>query len=108
MNRMKYKGYAAEIEYSEEDRALVGRVMDIRDVIVFHSDNVDDLEKEFHGMIDFYLEQRAKDGIGSRIRRESREKTGNAGRAKPRTPGSGKKTAAGRRVAKRPAYAGTA
>lgn len=66
MNRMEYKGHTAEIEYSAEDRVLVGRVLDIRDVIVFHADNVEDIEKEFHGMIDFYLEQCAKDAIKPR------------------------------------------
>lgn len=63
MNQMTYKGYTAKIEYNTVDRVFVGRVLGIRDVIAFHADNVDGLEKEFHGMIDFYLDQCAKDGI---------------------------------------------
>ena len=45
MNTMLYKGYAARIEYSEEDKCLVGHLAGIRDIIGFHADNVADLRK---------------------------------------------------------------
>ena len=33
MNTMTYKGYAAKIEYSDEDQCLIGHIAGIRDVI---------------------------------------------------------------------------
>ena len=56
MNTMLYKGYAARIEYSEEDKCLVGHLAGIRDIIGFHADNVADLRKEFEISVDDYLE----------------------------------------------------
>lgn len=35
MNVMNYKGYAARIEYSEEDGLFVGHIAGIRDVVGF-------------------------------------------------------------------------
>jgi predicted HicB family RNase H-like nuclease len=32
---MKYKGYEAVVEYDEEDRLFVGRVINIQDIIAF-------------------------------------------------------------------------
>ncbi len=63
MNLMHYKGYTAKVEYSEEDKEFVGRVLGIRDVIGFHGKSVSALETDFHGAMDFYLktcEQRGK------------------------------------------------
>ena len=39
MNTMTYRGYAAQIEYSDEDRCLVGHVTGINDVVGFHGDS---------------------------------------------------------------------
>ena len=39
MNKMIYKGYAARIEYSEEDRCLVGHIADIKNVVGFHGES---------------------------------------------------------------------
>nr|WP_279076369.1 type II toxin-antitoxin system HicB family antitoxin [Hafnia alvei] len=62
MNTMLYKGYAARIEYSEEDKCLVGHLAGIRDIIGFHADNVADLRKEFENSVDDYLEYCASRG----------------------------------------------
>ena len=32
---MKYKGYEAKIEYDDEDRLFVGRVINTKDIIAF-------------------------------------------------------------------------
>ena len=53
---MKYKGYEAVIEYDDDDRIFVGRVINTRDVIVFDGITVDELETSFHAVIDEYLE----------------------------------------------------
>ncbi len=62
MNIMQYKGYSARIEFSVEDGCLVGHVVGIRNIISFHADSVEAIEKEFHGMIDFYLDCCRKNG----------------------------------------------
>ena len=50
-----YKGYTAKIEYSEEDKCLIGRVSDIRHIITFKGDSVKEIEKAFEEAIDVYL-----------------------------------------------------
>ncbi|WP_422662058.1 type II toxin-antitoxin system HicB family antitoxin [Pannus brasiliensis] len=52
---MKYKGYEARIEYDEEYRLFFGRVIGIKDIIVFDGLSVDELEQAFHDVIDRYL-----------------------------------------------------
>ncbi len=52
---MKYKEYEAIIEYDEEDRLFVGRVINTKDIIVFDGLSVDELEQSFHTIIDEYL-----------------------------------------------------
>ena len=53
---MKYREYEAIVEYDDEDRLFVGRVINTRDVIVFDGLSVDELEESFHAVIDEYLE----------------------------------------------------
>ncbi len=36
-NQMRYKGYFAKVEYSEEDDAFVGHIAGIQDIIGFHA-----------------------------------------------------------------------
>ncbi|MFS9382570.1 type II toxin-antitoxin system HicB family antitoxin [Citrobacter sp. ANG330] len=62
MNTMTYKGYAAKIDYSDEDLCFVGHVAGIRDVIGFHADNVADLRNAFEEAVDDYLSYCAKQG----------------------------------------------
>lgn len=56
MNVMTYKGYAARIEYSDEDQLLVGHVAGIRDVIGFHGESVAELRGAFEEAVDDYLQ----------------------------------------------------
>ena len=53
---MTYKGYAACIEYSDEDEAFVGHVASIRDVVGFHGESVSELRAAFVEAVDDYLE----------------------------------------------------
>lgn len=53
---MEYKGYHAKIEYSSEDKAFVGEVVGIDDMLVFDGQSVQELETMFHASIDDYLE----------------------------------------------------
>lgn len=54
-NTLSYKGYRASLEFDPDDRILVGRVLDIHDVIGFHGASVAELEAAFHEAIDDYL-----------------------------------------------------
>ncbi len=62
MSTMTYKGYAARIEYDDEDGIFFGRIAGIRDGVSFHADNVADLRSAFHEAVDDYIETCAKVG----------------------------------------------
>jgi predicted HicB family RNase H-like nuclease len=56
MNSMKYHGFSARIEYSDEDACFIGRIAGIRDVIGFHGESVAQLRSAFHEAVDDYLD----------------------------------------------------
>lgn len=49
---MTYKGYAARIEYSDEDACCVGHLAGIADSIGFHGGSVDELRAAFQEAVD--------------------------------------------------------
>ena len=49
---MKYKGYSANIEYSDEDSLFLGDIAGISDVVSFHGESVKEIRCAF-----------AKDGL---------------------------------------------
>jgi predicted HicB family RNase H-like nuclease len=53
---MTYKGYAARIEYSDEDGCLVGHIAGISDIVGFHGDSVEEMRTAFQEAVDHYLE----------------------------------------------------
>jgi len=56
MKPMTYKGYAARIEYSDEDECFVGHIAGISDIVGFHGDSVQDMRAQFLAAVDHYLE----------------------------------------------------
>ncbi|MBF0347447.1 MAG: type II toxin-antitoxin system HicB family antitoxin [Magnetococcales bacterium] len=62
MTPMMHKGYAARIEYSDEDECFVGRVAGIKSIITFHGESVSEVRQAFREAIDFYLETCAARG----------------------------------------------
>ncbi|PZW99435.1 hypothetical protein DFS28_103510 [Pseudomonas sp. 478] len=60
MSVMNYKGYAARIEYSEEDGLFVGHIAGIRDVVGFHGESVQELRNAFEEAVTDYLDTCAK------------------------------------------------
>lgn len=60
MNTMTYKGYAARIEYSNEDGCFVGHIAGIQDIVGFHGESVAELRAAFEEAVDDYLETCAK------------------------------------------------
>lgn len=56
MSTMTYKGYAARIEYSDDDGCFIGHIAGIRDVIGFHAESVKELRAAFEEAVDDYLD----------------------------------------------------
>ena len=56
MNTMNHRGFAARVEYSEDDACFVGHIAGIRDVIGFHGESVAELRAAFEEAVDDYLE----------------------------------------------------
>ena len=56
MGVMTYKGYLANIEYSDEDELFIGRLTGIEDVVGFHGDSVAELKAAFIEAVEDYLE----------------------------------------------------
>ena len=61
-NTMSYKGYAARIEYDDEDGIFVGRIAGIRDGVGFHAETVAGLRDAFHEAVEDYVETCMKVG----------------------------------------------
>jgi predicted HicB family RNase H-like nuclease len=59
---MTYKGYAARIEYSDEDGCFIGHIAGIKDVIGFHAETVNELRVAFEEAVVDYLETCEKVG----------------------------------------------
>jgi predicted HicB family RNase H-like nuclease len=62
MNYLKYKGYTTAVEFDAEDRILIGRLLGIKDVVVFHGESVAEFEVMFRESVDGYIESCAKLG----------------------------------------------
>jgi predicted HicB family RNase H-like nuclease len=52
---MMHRGYAAKIEYSDEDGCFVGRIAGISDVIGFDAESVKELKAAFEEAVDDYI-----------------------------------------------------
>lgn len=52
---LQYKNYDGSVEYSAEDRLLHGRLLGIRDAIIYEGKDVDSLESNFRAAVDEYL-----------------------------------------------------
>jgi predicted HicB family RNase H-like nuclease len=53
---MTYKGYTAEIIYSNEDSCFVGHIVNIDAISGFHGDTDAELRDAFENMVDLYIE----------------------------------------------------
>ena len=58
MKTMTYKGYTAEIIYSNEDECFVGRIVNIDALSGFHGDTDDQLRVAFEDMVALYIRTR--------------------------------------------------
>ena len=55
INSMTYKGYTTSMSFDAEDKIIVGRVLNVDDIIAFHGESVKDFESNFHAAIEGYL-----------------------------------------------------
>lgn len=62
MKAMRYKGYAARVEYDDEDEIFFGRIVGIRDGVSFHSETVAGLKSAFREAVDDYIDTCKKIG----------------------------------------------
>lgn len=51
---MAYKGYTTSITFDTDDKIIVGRVLDIDDIISFHGASVAEFEAAFQAAVDGY------------------------------------------------------
>jgi predicted HicB family RNase H-like nuclease len=54
-NTMQYRGYTATMSFDAEDKVIVGRVLDIDDILTFHGASVAEFEAHFHTVVDDYI-----------------------------------------------------
>ena len=54
-NSMNYKGYTASMVFDVDDKIIVGRVIDVEDIITFHATSIKEFEKNFHAAINDYI-----------------------------------------------------
>ena len=54
-NTMTYRGYVASLEFDPNGNILVGRVMDIDDLITFHGESIAEFTCAFHEAVDDYM-----------------------------------------------------
>lgn len=55
MNVLEYKGYHTKIVYDAESMTLRGKIEGINDYVDFESDDIKNIENEFHSAVDDYL-----------------------------------------------------
>ena len=46
-NVIQYKGYFTNVEYSQEDQILFGKIEGIRDLVTFECENAGEVEQAF-------------------------------------------------------------
>ncbi len=52
---MEYKGYSAKVEFDDDANIFHGEVINLRDVITFEGETVNELKQAFQDSVDDYL-----------------------------------------------------
>ena len=55
-NMLEYGGYLGSLEYSPEDKVFYGKLEMIDDLVTFEADSASELEKNFHTVVDEYID----------------------------------------------------
>lgn len=53
---VEYRGYVGSIEYSTEDGCYHGKLLNIKDLIVYEGSNVEELYRFYHEAVDDYID----------------------------------------------------
>jgi predicted HicB family RNase H-like nuclease len=56
LDTMLYKGCTGSIEYSEEDKVFYGKILNIKDLVLFEGYCLEELEQAFQEMVDDYIQ----------------------------------------------------
>ncbi|GMT48758.1 MAG: hypothetical protein IEMM0008_0297 [bacterium] len=56
MKTLKYKDHEGSIEWSEADQLYHGKLLDIRDLIMYEALSLEELEEYFHEAVNDYIE----------------------------------------------------
>lgn len=59
---MEYKGYFAKVQFDDEANIFHGEIINLRDVITFEGETVEELRKAFNDSVEDYLEFCAERG----------------------------------------------
>lgn len=62
-NLLSYKNYNGTVEYSKEDKCLYGKVIGLKSLLSYEGDSVQELETDFHNVIDDYLNNCEERGV---------------------------------------------
>lgn len=54
-DKLHYRGFTGSIEYSDEDGAYFGKILDIKDLVTYEADSISELNSEFIGVVDDYV-----------------------------------------------------
>ena len=60
---MKYKDYLGEAFYDDDMKMFSGKVANARAIGTFYGTTVEELEREFHKTVDYYLDMCKRKGI---------------------------------------------
>ena len=52
----EYRGYTGSIEYYYEDKIYYGSLLNIKDLVNYEADTMENLYNEFHNAVDDYIE----------------------------------------------------
>lgn len=63
IDNLHYKSNVGSIEYSKDDNIFYGKVLGIRSLILYEGKDVDELVKDFHEAVDYYLEDCKKNNV---------------------------------------------
>ena len=55
MNHMTYRGYTARMNFDADDKIIVGRVIDIDDIVTFHGHSVAEFEAAINAAVEGYM-----------------------------------------------------
>jgi len=55
-NLLEYKGYYGNVEYSNEDEILYGKVLGIKSLISYEGESIKSLKNDFEDAVDGYLD----------------------------------------------------